>query len=324
MRRRAGKGFFYLDVQGNRITDKEQIQRIRSLAIPPAYQQVWICPVADGHLQATGMDERKRKQYRYHPIFQEYQNQQKFTRIIGFAKRLPRIRQAVRDALRRRKLDREKILATAVFLLDTTAIRIGNRRYAEMNQSYGLTTLLKDEHVEVHDEGVRFEFVGKSGKLRRLSIKHPTVCKVLRNCQELPGEHLLSYLDEDGNTQRIGSHDVNEYLRQISGAEIFAKDFRTWGGSLAAFCYLVGEAGSSEKPTKKATVEAIRHASKVLGNTPATCRKYYVHPLILDVYLQNRILEFAPREESSRSLYPDGLKPPEKALLKLLVNVIPS
>jgi DNA topoisomerase-1 len=298
------------------VEDAAELDRIRGLAIPPAYRDVWICRSPDGHLQATGVDDRGRKQYRYHPRFSQWSNASKFSRLIAFARRLPRIRKAAQTDMRRREVDRRKILATAVYLLDTTAIRIGNRRYARENESYGLTTLQSD-HVDVQKSRVRFQFTGKSGIQRQLSLTHPSVAKVLRNCQELPGESLLSYRGEDGELHSIASQDVNEYLRQTSGAEVFAKDFRTWTGSLAALEFLLeSEETGGNGRTKKQAVAAIKHAAQVLGNTPATCRKYYVHPLVIERYLEGKLRAYRPRR--SRGVKSASLKPIERALLRLI------
>ncbi len=317
VRRRFGKGFCYYCPDGSKLSDQEDLKRIRSLAIPPAYRDVWICTRPEGHLQATGYDDRRRKQYRYHPLFQEFQNALKFSRMEGFARRLPKIRQAVREGIRRRKLDREKVLATAVYVLDSTGIRVGSPKYTEANSSYGLTTL-QDDHVEFDRSEVKFSFRGKSGKERKLSIRHPTVSRIIRNCQELPGEDLLVYQDENGGVHRITSGDINAYLRSISGAEVFAKDFRTWLGSLSAMEYLLESLPTEDKPLKKTAVEAIKFASRVLGNTPATARKYYVNPIIIDTYLSGGLGQYQPIQSDPTGIYPAELKPLEKALLKLV------
>jgi hypothetical protein len=264
-RRRAGKGFYYVDEEGRRVEDAAELDRIRGLAIPPAYRDVWICRSPDGHLQATGVDDRGRKQYRYHPRFSQWSNASKFSRLIAFARRLPRIRKAAQTDMRRREVDRRKILATAVYLLDTTAIRIGNRRYARENESYGLTTLQSD-HVDVQKSRVRFQFTGKSGIQRQLSLTHPSVAKVLRNCQELPGERPAQLsrrrwrtpLDRVSGRQRVPPPD--------SGAEVFRQGLPDLDRQPRGARILLEERGDRRQRRRKSkAVAAIKHAAQVLG-----------------------------------------------------------
>ncbi|HLU08315.1 MAG TPA: hypothetical protein VK003_01505, partial [Oceanobacillus sp.] len=232
-RRRAGKGFVYLDTDGKPIKDKKTLERIQSLAIPPAYTDVWISPLEDGHIQATGRDAKGRKQYRYHPRWSEQREQTKFNRMILFGEALPGIRERIARDLALRGLPREKVLATIVELLGTTFIRIGNPEYVKTNDSFGLTTL-RDEHVDVNGSKVRFEFTGKSGKENTVDLHDKRLARIIKQCQDIPGQHLFQYWDEDGNSQAILSGDVNNYLREIGGQEFTAKDFRTWGGTTQA------------------------------------------------------------------------------------------
>src|ERR1051325_7743177 len=232
-RQRRGKSFRYLDVNGKRLRDPNQLRRIQSLVIPPAWTDVWICPVASGHLQATGHDTKHRKQYLYHPRWRQVRDGTKFHRMIAFGKILPRIRRRVRHDLRRRGLSREKVLATIVRLLETTHIRIGNQEYAKTNNSFGLTTM-RNRHVEVAGSTVRFQFRGKGGKLHEIDIRSPRLARIVRRCQEIPGHELFQYLDENNERHVVDSGDVNEYLREITGEDFTAKDFRTWAGTVRA------------------------------------------------------------------------------------------
>jgi DNA topoisomerase-1 len=259
-RRRSGSGFSYRDQHDKLIRDEDALARIKSLAIPPAWTDVWICPDEIGHLQATGRDARGRKQHRYHPRFREVREAAKFDRLAEFAKALPALRKRIDEDMGLRGLPREKVLATIAHLLDTTLIRVGNDEYAKANKSYGLTTL-KDRHAKVQGDTLRFVFTGKSGKSWKLTVKNRRVAKVVKAAQELPGQRLFQYVDDDGTPQSVTSTDVNDYLREISNADITAKDFRTWGGTVLAAAELS------------------------LGNTPTICRKCYVHPALIETYL---------------------------------------
>lgn len=232
-RRRQGSGFGYVDPKGNRVTDETELDRIRSLAIPPAWTDVWICRSPTGHLQATGRDARGRKQYRYHSRWGEVRDETKYHRMIAFGKVLPRIRKQVKHDLGLRSLSRERVLATVVQLLDATSIRVGNDDYARENRSFGLTTL-RDDHVEVHGTHVDFDFRGKGGKRHRISYQDPRVARIITRCQALPGRHLFQYVDDGGEPVEVDSEDVNEYLRDASGGDYTAKDFRTWTGTVLA------------------------------------------------------------------------------------------
>src|SRR5215213_1657605 len=247
-RHRKGKDFIYKDPDGNVITDAKELHRIRSLAVPPAYTDVWICPHANGHIQATGRDARGRKQYRYHPKWREKRDETKFGRVLAFSEALPRIRAQVERDLSKPGLPREKVLATVVRLLDWTGIRIGNDEYARSNRSFGLTTL-QDRHVEISGSNIKFEFRGKSGKNHSVSLSDRRLAKIVQRCQDIPGEDLFQYVDEEGVRQTISSGDVNDYLREISGADFTAKDFRTWSGTKLAVAALtqIGECTSQRQ-----------------------------------------------------------------------------
>lgn len=290
-RRRRGKGFFYLDPVGQRITDRDTLARIRSLAIPPAYEKVWICADALGHLQATGRDAKGRKQYRYHPRFREHQDAAKYEHIMEFAHALPTIRASVSEHMAKRGLHREKVMATVVRLLETTLIRVGNDDYAKQNGSYGLTTL-QDQHVKLEGTELRFHFKGKSGKTWRLNIRDRRVARVIKDCQGLPGQKLFQYVDEDGAPHEVTSADVNAYLKEISGRDVTAKDFRTWAGTvLAAMALREFEAFDTQAKAKVNLRTAIEQVSARLGNTPAVCRKCYIHPEILSSYTEGTLAE---------------------------------
>jgi DNA topoisomerase-1 len=288
-RKRSGKGFAYLRPDGTAIRERSIVNRIRSLAIPPAWVDVWICPSAGGHIQATGRDAKGRKQYRYHPLFREARESTKYERIATFATALPGIRAKVREHMALRGLPREKVVATVVHLLETTLIRIGNDEYARQNRSYGLTTL-QNRHVEIDGAEVLFRFVGKSGKQWRLKMRDRRVARIIKTCQELPGQELLQYLNDEGEPQSITSSDVNAYLKEISGQDITAKDFRTWAGTVMVAIALAGLEGfDSATQAKRNLRAAIEHVAGRLGNTPTVCRKCYVHPDVLDAYLAGRL-----------------------------------
>ncbi len=288
-RRRAGQGFAYRRPDGKVLRDSETLARIRALAIPPAYTDVWISPSANSHLQATGRDARGRKQYRYHAAFRAFSEEQKFEHITEFAKALPDIRATVQRHMRKPGLSREKVLATIVYLLETTLIRVGNEDYARSNKSYGLTTL-RDPHVDIAGSELRFHFKGKSGKTWRLKLTDRRVAKIVKACQDLPGQHLFQYCDADGTQHQVSSTDVNAYLRDISQSEITAKDFRTWAGTvLAAMALTEIEAVDTETAAKRSVRAAIEQVAMQLGNTPTICRKCYVHPTVIDTYMAGEL-----------------------------------
>jgi DNA topoisomerase I len=315
-RRRAGKGFVYLDAKGRRVADPAVLKRIRSLVIPPAWENVWICPSANGHIQATGRDAKGRKQYRYHADYREAREQSKYEHMFLFAEALPTIRARVAEHMSLRGLPREKVLATVVHLLETTLIRVGNDEYARTNQSYGLTTL-RSEHVAVEGSEVRFQFTGKSGKQWSLAMRDRRVARIIRACQELPGQDLLQYFDEDRELRAVSSGDVNAYLQEITGRDITAKDFRTWAGTVltARFLKASGEFESATK-AKRAMSAAVKQVAAVLGNTPAVCRKSYIHPAVTSAYLCGGFVLEAVQVSSPPE--PTGLGAEEAALLALL------
>ena len=319
-RKRAGTGFTYLGPDGRRIADEKTLERIRKLAIPPAYTDVWICPSPTGHLQATGRDARGRKQYRYHPRWREVRDETKFARMVAFSEVLPKIRARVDADLARPGLSRDKVLATVVRLLECTNIRVGNDEYARANGSYGLTTL-RDKHVEVSGGSLRFSFKGKSGKTHEVELSDRRLARIVQRCREVPGEELFQYLDDDGTRQTIGSGDVNDYLREISGQEFTAKDFRTWAGTLLAVTAL-RELGpmDTDRESKAAIIQVVDRVAGQLNNTRAVCRKYYIHPTVLETYLAGTMLSGLGNGTRSAAAAASGsaLTHEEKALVRLL------
>jgi DNA topoisomerase-1 len=315
-RRKRGKGFSYAGPDGRTISDAATLARIRTLAIPPAYTDVWISPTPNGHIQATGRDARGRKQYRYHPKWRETRDETKFGRMLAFSEALPKIRQRVERDLGAPGLPREKVVAAVVHLLECTGIRVGNDEYARANRSFGLTTLQED-HVKVKGSTMRFQFRGKSGKQHSVSINNKRLARVVQRCQALPGEDLFQYVDGDGVQQTIGSSDVNEYLRETTGEDFTAKDFRTWAGTTLALAALkdLGPA-TSEKGAKATILQAIDRVSEQLNNTRAVCRKYYVHPLVFDHYLA------AATGNGNGAKARNGRKPPTSGLTPMERSVV--
>lgn len=318
-RRKRGKGFAYFLPGGEPVTDPAALERIRKLAIPPAYRDVWICPNAKGHIQATGRDAKGRKQYRYHPRFREIRDSTKYDHMLEFAAALPGIRACVDADMRKHGLPREKVLATIVHLLETTMIRVGNADYANQNKSYGLTTL-KDRHVKVDGAELRFQFKGKSGKQWRLRIMDRRVAKIVKASQDLPGQHLFQYLDAEGVQREVTSGDINAYLKEISGSDITAKDFRTWNGTvLAALALAEYEKVDSDAAAKRNIRSAIEAVAARLGNTPTICRKCYIHPEILDSYLsQSLALQALDSAEDELRNDVTKLRPEEALVLAFL------
>ncbi|QJE73568.1 DNA topoisomerase IB [Aerophototrophica crusticola] len=318
-RRKSGKGFTYKGPGGQTVKDPDTLARIRALAIPPAYTDVWICPDPDGHIQATGRDAKGRKQYRYHPRWMQVRDADKFERLMAFSRALPEIRARVDADMRLPGLPREKVLACVVKLLDTTLIRIGNDTYAKENKSFGLTTL-RDRHVKVEGSAVRFSFKGKSGKDWDLKLTDRRLAKLVKACQEVPGQRLFQFLEADGSRHYVTSQDVNAYIREVAGADFSAKDFRTWAGTvLAAFALHEMERVDSQAARKRNLTSAIRKVSSRLGNTPTVCRKCYVHPQVMDAYLEGSVVEQV-QAEVRRELCHDlsGLTPEEVAVLAFL------
>jgi DNA topoisomerase-1 len=318
-RAKVGEEFRYLDRHGALVDDPKTLERIASLAIPPAWTDVWICPNPRGHLQATGRDAKGRKQYRYHPRWREARDETKYERMIAFAQALPTIRERVNRDLAQKGLPTQKVLATVVRLLEATLIRVGNEEYARENEHYGLTTL-RTEHVEVSSSILRFHFVGKSGKEHHVGLRDRRLARIIRQLQELPGQELFQFVDEAGQRHPIGSADVNAYLREISGQDFTAKDFRTWAGTVfAAWALLELEAAESPTQVKKNVGRAIEVVAGRLGNTPAVCRKCYVHPGVIDAYTDGALLQSL--RSSSEIEWADvstGLPPNEAQVLALL------
>ena len=295
--RRVGKPncFRYVNTSGRVIKDRAELGRIRSLAIPPAWTDVWICPHALGHLQATGRDARGRKQYRYHMQWRQVRDEVKYGRLIAFAQALPRIRQRTRADLNQRGLTRERVLAAVVQLLEKTLIRIGNEEYARENRSYGLTTM-RNQHAKIAGAHVNFEFRGKSGIRHAIDLYDARLARIVKACRDLPGYELFQYVDEDGKRQTVDSADVNAYLRELSGTDFTAKDFRTWAGTVMAARALAGDAGfKSTSEAKRNIVRAVEQVAKRLGNTKAVCRRCYIHPAILDSYMDGVTLTTVAR-----------------------------
>ena len=310
-RRRLRGRFVYFDTRGERIRDPAIIARINKLAIPPAYTNVWICPHASGHLQATGRDARGRKQYRYHPDWRAFRDADKYGRLLVFGAVLPRVREAITAQLAAPGLSREKMLATVVYLLDVTLVRVGNAAYARENRSYGLTTL-RNRHVEVRGNTVRFHFRGKSGVEHDVSVSDPRLARIIRRCVDLPGQELFQYIDEAGERRVVDSADVNAYLQTLTGADFTAKDYRTWAGSVLALELLRGRRSGSATEARRQAVEAIAAVAQRLGNTPAVCRKCYVHPAVIDAFLAGELTALPPARARK------GLRREEATLLRFL------
>ena len=318
-RKKAGKGFSYVGTDGKPIRDEKTLERIRKLAVPPAYTDVWICKDPNGHIQATGRDAKGRKQYRYHPKFREVRDSTKYEHMLEFARGLPAIREKITEHMRLRGMPREKVLATVVYLLENTLIRVGNDDYVKQNKSYGLTTL-KDRHVKVEGAELKFQFKGKSGKTWNLQIRDRRIAKIVKQCQDLPGQELFQYVDDEGQRRDVTSADVNAYLKEITGREVTAKDFRTWAGTvLAALALAEFETFDTDAKAKKNLRAAIENVASRLGNTPTICRKCYVHPEVLHSYLQGDLL-LDIKEEVEEELRENlaTLKPEEAAVLSML------
>ncbi len=310
-------GWRYRKADGTEVTDDKVLARIRQLAIPPAWTGVWICPSANGHLQATGRDVKGRKQYRYHPRFREVRDESKYGHMLAFAQALPAIRAAIARDMALRGLPRAKVLATVVHLLENTLIRVGNDDYAKENGSYGLTTL-RNRHVAVDGTELKFRFKGKSGKAWNLALRDRRVAKVVRACQDLPGQRLFQYEDEDGTLHEVSSSDVNDYLKEVSGRDVTAKDFRTWAGTvMAALALQEAERVDTQAAMKRTVRAAIEQVAARLGNTPTICRKCYVHPEVLQAYGEGALL-LAIERQAGDAAAADGLRADEQAVLALL------
>ena len=314
-RRVRGKTFRYLDAEGRPVRDPATLTRIRKLAIPPAWTDVWICPHPEGHIQATGRDARGRKQYRYHADWRAERDAAKYARMSEFAGLLPRARARMARDLARPGLPREKVLAAVVSLMERTMIRVGCAEYARDNATFGLCTLRSD-HVSVRGAWILFRFRGKSGREHEVKVADPALAKIVRRCLELPGHEVFCWMADDDRVVDVASSDVNAYLREICGAEVSAKDFRTWGGTVHAFRALAdGAAPPSERAANRAVIDAVRSVSAVLGNTPTVCRKYYVHPAILEAYRDGSLFTIATDKRAHASR---GLSRDEACVLRLL------
>ncbi len=317
-RKRSGKGFAFYDTNGKLITREAEKARIRKLAIPPAWENVWICPDPDGHIQATGRDARGRKQYIYHPDYRAWREQHKFAHVLQFAVKLPQLRQRVRQDLGKRKLSRELVLATAVRVLEQTLMRVGNDTYVKQNKSYGLTTL-RTRHVDHEGHKLHFRFKGKSGQEFDTSLRDRRVETVMRRMEGLPGQHLFQFEDDDGEPHRIQSSDVNEYIRETMGEEFSAKDFRTWAATVfAALALLEYESADTKKAAQSNIKRAIEKVARRLGNTPTVCRKSYVHPEVIEGYLDGTLAGVLKRKVEEEIDDATDLSGEEKAVLRFL------
>lgn len=317
-RRRAVHGFRYVDAGGKPVRDAATLARIRSLVIPPAWREVWICPLANGHIQVTGRDARGRKQYRYHPRWRAQRDETKYEHVIGFGQRIPAIRRAVDKDLARPGLPREKVLAAVVRLLETTMMRVGNEEYARNNGSFGITTL-RDRHVDIRGATLRFRFRGKSSKEHAIELTDRRLASIVRRCRDLPGYELFQYVDETGERRTVSSEDVNAYLRAIAGEDYTAKDFRTWAGTmLAALALREFEQFHSQAQAKKHMVRVVEAVASRLGNTPAICRKCYIHPAVMEAYLDGSIRHALRRRTEKHLADAHALAPEEAAVLGML------
>jgi DNA topoisomerase-1 len=317
-RKKSGKSFQYFNAAGKQIRDRQTLDRIRMLAIPPAYRDVWICANPRGHIQAVGRDDRGRKQYRYHEKWREVRDENKYGRMIAFAKTLPKIRQTVAKHLRLHGLPREKVLGAVVKFMETTLIRVGNDEYAKSNQSFGLTTL-QDRHARIGRGKIKLEFRGKSGVEHEFEVEDARLAQIAKQCQDLPGQELFQYVDENGKVCDIGSADVNDYLRRITGQDFTAKDFRTWAGTvLAATALQELQSFDSHTQAKKNVVKAVETVAAKLGNTKAVCRKCYIHPEILSAYLEGALVDTLVRRAAKMAQSMARLRPEEAAVLALL------
>jgi DNA topoisomerase-1 len=307
--------FSYFDPSAQRITDPDEIKRLNALAVPPAYTEVWICADPRGHLQATGRDARGRKQYRYHPRWREVRDADKYSRLRDFGQALPTLRKQLETLLAAPGFSRDKVMATVITLLDATLIRVGNTQYARDNRSYGLTTL-RSRHVEVNGSAIRFQFRGKSGVEHQITVKDRRLARIIKRCQDIPGQNLFQYLDENGERHTISSADVNAYLQTLTGADFTAKDYRTWAGSVLALSVLRDMPWEPESEAKRQVVEMVKNVARQLGNTPAVCRKCYIHPAVFDAFWLGALAEL-PRPRLRK-----GLRPEEVGLAMFLERMI--
>jgi DNA topoisomerase-1 len=318
-RRPWGKSFSYVGVDGKPVRDRAVLDRIAKLAIPPAWTDVWICPNPDGHIQAHGRDAKGRKQYRYHTAYREIRNQTKYSRMIAFGTALPGIRRRVREDLALPGLPKRKVVATVVRLLECTSIRVGNAEYVKHNNSFGLTTM-RDRHVEIDKDRLKFHFIGKSGKEHDIQLQDGRLARIVKQCRDIPGFELFQFIDDDGAHCPIDSADVNDYVREISGEDFTAKDFRTWNGTVLAAIEL-GACGpcSSKGTTKRNIIGAIKRVAQHLGNRPATCRNYYVHPAVTEAYEDGTLVDVMKQGSKRAPVDPaDELSQEELCVLALM------
>jgi DNA topoisomerase-1 len=315
---KKGKGFIYM-YKGEKLSDREELERIKKIVIPPAWKNVWICSINNGHIQATGEDVRGRKQYRYHVLWNELRNQTKFSRLLSFGEKLPQLRLKLEKDLSLKTLCEEKVLATVISLMERTYIRIGNNEYEKLYGSYGLTTL-KDKHVKITGSSVLFEFKGKKGIQHKISLQHKKLARIVKQCKEIPGKELFQYYDDNGKRHTVDSGKVNRYIHEITGEDYSAKDFRTWAGTLNAL-HAFREVGNADTETdkKKKLIQALDYVSKKLGNTRTVCKKYYVHPLIIELYEKKSLDQYLKELDSIEK--DDGISgwtADEKVLMKIL------
>jgi len=315
---KTGKGFKYV-FRNKTVKDKSTLQRIRSLVLPPAWQNVWICQIAEGHLQATGFDVRNRKQYRYHPLWNELRNKTKFYRLPELGKLLPAIRKKLEADLALPGLPKNKVLAAVVSLMEKTGIRIGSEFYEKLYGSFGLTTL-KDKHAEIKGSQLKFCFRGKKGVEHTVSLKSYKLAKIVQNCRDIPGKELFQYIDENGNRQSIDSGMVNDYIRSLAGEEFTAKDFRTWCGTVAALSAIIENGIGEELDSKKKVITVLDKVSQQLGNSRTVCKKYYVHPSLLEMYEHGKLEKWLTKKENG-SLSETKLSPVEKTLVQILESL---
>ena len=319
-RKKAGKGFSFIDAEGKTVKDKELLNRFNKLVIPPAYTNVWISPYENGHLQFTGTDAAGRKQYRYHPDWNKLRNQSKYHRLQLFAVHLPAIRQQVDHDLGRHNLDHEKVLALVVRLMELTSIRVGNESYKKLYGSFGLTTLM-DRHVKIDGSNMRFEFKGKKGVYHKISLQSKKLAKLVKQCRDIPGKELFQYYTEDGNHCSIGSAEVNNYLKQITGEDFTAKDFRTWAGSVSAlFAFKTAGEYNNVTECRKKIISVLDEVAINLGNTRTVCKKYYVHPTVIKSYEEGTLFKYIQNLDEEDQHKATELTQAEKALLQILEN----
>jgi DNA topoisomerase-1 len=319
-RKKAGKGWSYLDADGKVVKDKELIERFNKLVIPPAYTNVWISPYENGHLQFTGTDAAGRKQYRYHAHWNKIRNQSKYHRLQTFAAHLPTIRQQVDKDLARRNLDYEKVVALVVRLMELTSIRVGNESYKKLYGSFGLTTLM-DKHVKIEGSKLNFQFKGKKGVMHNVALQSKKLAKLVKQCRDIPGKELFQFYNEDGERCTIGSGDINNYLKEITGEDFTAKDFRTWAGSVSAL-YAFKEAGefNSIAECRKKIVSVLDEVAVNLGNTRTVCKKYYIHPTVIKSYEEGSLFKYINQLDEEKDIQAAELNIAEKALLQILEN----